>query len=373
MNLKDYYCLIFLLFSTVNIAVSDAQICPSLEDLGLDFDSQSLSCKDAYDTFGEYGSLACSYATLYGDNIPWDKLHEFSLADWFGKSDIAKGANDLADELAQDIKERSSRNNNRAYKKEPLISKPPPNAQNLWTYEILEFSMEYLATSEQVIVFLNGGNITEKGCRKCRKYSVLAEITEDKEDMDEFIYEELPDIMKFAKMQILSNSQMLSCAPEIAGEFYQQFQQSNDTITRTFLELVNKEKFVNYITELTKALENLAKSGKTMTMIQKLYEHWLKNINKVDWNRVAAADYYTLLSVRSLLLNIDVVTEVQKINDIYFTIDQAMWKTMNGKWPEMAKFLDNILRLTFGSKPFWEKLGLNLNNKYYFFFLIKSI
>ena len=164
----------------------------------------------------------------------------------------------MAKSLTQDIEERSIRFSDRDYHKEPLISKPPPNAQNLWTYEILENSMEYLSTSEQIIVFLNGGNITDKGCRKCRKYSVLAEITEDKEDMDEFIYEELPVLMQFAKMQILSNSQMLNCAPKIAGEFYQQFQQSNDTLTKTFMELVKKEKFVNYITELTKAVENLA-------------------------------------------------------------------------------------------------------------------
>ena len=359
MILKDYYSLIFILLLTINSGLSESQVCPTLEDLGLDLDFQSFgSCKDV-EIFGDYGSLACYYATLYGDNIPWEKLNEFSLVEWFENSDVARDANKLADELAEDIEERSNRVSDREYKKEPLIPKPPPNVQSIWTQEILKNSMEYLSTSEQVIVFLNGGNITDKSSRsKCLDLDVIAELSEDKEDLDEFIYEELPVFMKFGKMQLLSNSELLSCSPKIAEEFYKRFQKSNDTISKTFVELVTKEKFVNYITELTTALETLVKSGKTVPMIQKIYENFLQKINEVDWNRIAAADYYTFLSVRSLLLRVDVAAEVEKINDIYFTIDEAMWKTMNGKWPEMTKFMDNILRQTFAKKPFWEQLGL---------------
>ena len=110
MILKDYYhSLIFILLLTINSGLSESQVCPTLEDLGLDLDFQSFgSCRDV-EIFGDYGSLACYYATLYGDNIPWEKLNEFSLVEWFENSDVARDANKLADELAEDIEERNNR------------------------------------------------------------------------------------------------------------------------------------------------------------------------------------------------------------------------------------------------------------------------
>ena len=90
MSLKAYYCLIFLLFFTVNSAVTETQICPSLEDLGLDFDLKPTksACGSIYYKLGgsplaDIASSACSYVTHYGTRYGYQiqipKPHEISL------------------------------------------------------------------------------------------------------------------------------------------------------------------------------------------------------------------------------------------------------------------------------------------------------
>ena len=81
-------------------------------------------------------------------------------------------------------------------------------------------------------------------------------------------------------------------------------------------------------------------------------------------NRPSAEDFQELpksmrmmMKAREVLLKIDVEAEIENLNEIHYTIAQSVWKLKTGQWPEMAKFVDNFFRKTYGSREFWVRLG----------------
>ena len=63
------------------------------------------------------------------------------------------------------------------------------------------------------------------------------------------------------------------------------------------------------------------------------------------------------MKVRELLLKIDIEAEIELLNEIHYTIAKSVWKLKTGQWPEMAKFVDNFFRNTYGAREFWVRLG----------------
>ena len=67
--------------------------------------------------------------------------------------------------------------------------------------------------------------------------------------------------------------------------------------------------------------------------------------------------YLSFMKVRELLLKIDIEAEIELLNEIHYTIAKSVWKLKTGQWPEMAKFVDNFFRNTYGAREFWVRLG----------------
>ena len=62
--------------------------------------------------------------------------------------------------------------------------------------------------------------------------------------------------------------------------------------------------------------------------------------------------------IRRLLITLDVNGLVKIIDRINKTVDNGIWKVMNGEWPAMEKYFDVFLRTTIASEKVWNNLGI---------------
>ena len=144
--------------------------------------------------------------------------------------------------------------------------------------------------------------------------------------------------------------------------FYDKAAQSKLTVFKKFTEMVSKDQYSEYVKELFGAIQQMIKSDKLEKNIILVYETILDELKQSDVNACTEKLYFFFLNFRGFLLNIDIRQVIVNINQIYREFDVGMWKTSHGEWPEMAKCLDNIIRLSFGSREFWVKLGILSNN-----------
>ena len=140
--------------------------------------------------------------------------------------------------------------------------------------------------------------------------------------------------------------------------FYDKAAQSKSTVFKKFTEMVSKDQYSEYVKELFGAVQQMFKSDKLEKNIILVYEKIVDESKQIDVNACTGKLYFFLLNFRGFLLNIDIQQVITHINQIYREFDEGMWKTSHGEWPEMAKCLDNIIRLSFGSREFWVKLGI---------------
>ena len=120
---------------------------------------------------------------------------------------------------------------------------------------------------------------------------------------------------------------------------------------------MEKEKFVLFVTEISETLEKVLMSEKTVPMIQMFYKTLKSKIKSYDYNSLFVKLYSSFLQTRQLLLKIDILAEIENLNDIHFILAETVWKLKTGQSPEIAEFLDNFFRNTYGSREFWVRLG----------------
>ena len=313
--------------------------------------------KELIESFGEY----------YGDNIPWDDLRSVDFVREFDEKMIQLQANMLADGLAQDIAEKKkmveqgrrmscrTRGNCR-----PLIE-APDYVQDLWAAEIAINSAKAVHVMDQVNIFLNGGNVTGSSVLRLDRsdgelLEVLMTITEFVKQVEMYVYQIIPEQLHMIRgMEIEPFFAMYETQ---AICFYDSASKSNSTFVKKFTEMVSKEKYSTYIKELSKALQQLIDSEQLEKALPLVYERIVDGFKQFDVNAGTARFYRFLLEFRAYLLSIDLQEFLRHINEIYREADEGIWKLSHGEWPEMAKCLDNMIRITFGSKPFYERLSM---------------
>ena len=315
--------------------------------------------KELVDSLGEY----------YGDNIPWDDLRSWDIVGAFDKNMIEIQANILADSLAQDIAEKkkmvdqgrrmSCRTRGNC---QPLIE-APDQVQEYWAREIALISAQAVHVMDQVNIFLNGGNITAASIvryvedeEEIDMLQTLMMITEFVQQMEMYVYRFIPDQLHMIKSQDIEP--FFAMYENQAICFYDGAAKSNSTFIKTFTGMVSKEKYSKYIKELSGALQQLIKSDQLEKALPMVYERIVDGFKQFDVNAGTIRLYRFLLEFRGYLLGIDLQEILRHINQIYREADEGIWKLSHGEWPEMEKCMDNMIRLTFGSKQFYEKLGI---------------
>ena len=316
--------------------------------------------KEMVDSLGEY----------YGDNIPWDDLRSVDFMDmvFFGdKNTIELKANMLADMQAQDIAEKkkmvdqgrrmSCRTRGNC---KPLIE-APNQVQDLWAREIALISAHAVHVMDQVNIFLNGGNFTgstivRSSPSEREMLETIMTITEFVQQIEMYVYKMIP-----ALLHDMTRSQdiepVFAMYENQAICFYDGAAKNGSTFTKKFTELVSKEKYSKYIKELSGALQQLIKSDQLERALPMVYERIVDGFKQFEVNAGTSKLYRFLLEFRGYLLSIDIQEFVRHINQIYREADEGIWKLSHGEWPEMQKCMDNMIRLTIGSKQFWERLS----------------
>ena len=313
--------------------------------------------KEVIESFGEY----------YGDNIPWDDLRSVDFVREFDEKMIQLQANMLADGLAQDIAEKKkmveqgrrmscrTRGNCR-----PLIE-APDHVQDLWAAEIALNSAKAVHVMDQVNIFLNGGNVTGSSVYRLDRsdgelLEVLMTISEFVKQVEMYVYKFIPEQLHMIRgMEIEPFFAMYETQ---AICFYDSASKSNSTFVKKFTEMVSKEKYSTYIKELSRALQQLIESEQLEKALPLVYERIVDGFKQFDVNAGTGRFYRFLLEFRAYLLSIDLQEFLGHINEIYREADEGIWKLSHGEWPEMEKCMDNMIRLTFGSKQFYERLGI---------------
>ena len=294
-------------------------------------------------------------------------MKSWDLGQEFDKKQIEVTAQFLADSLAEDIEERRrfvSRGSCRVRGDcRPLIE-APPRVQEMWAREIALTSGQAVFVMDQINVFLNGGNVTSSrlyglGSSDREMMDVLVSLSEFFRKVDRYVYTMIPHFLTMLRNEDVE--QLIGQYELEAICFYDKAAQSKSTFFKKFTEMVSKDQYSEYVKELFGAVQQMFKSDKLEKNIILVYEKIVDELKQIDVNACTGKLYFFLLNFRGFLLNIDIQQVITHINQIYREFDEGMWKTSHGEWPEMAKCLDNIIRLSFGSREFWVKLGILSN------------
>ena len=142
-----------------------------------------------------------------------------------------------------------------------------------------------------------------------------------------------------------------------ASCLYDILEARDSSMSRVFIKNVEKEKFVLFVAEFVETLKKLVMSEKTVGMIQMFYKTMKSKVKSCDYDTLSVEMYSTFIKMRNLLLKVDIDGLFENVNEIHFAIAESVWKLKTGQWPELAKFVDNFFRKTYGSREFWVRLG----------------
>jgi len=144
-----------------------------------------------------------------------------------------------------------------------------------------------------------------------------------------------------------------------ANCLYDAIPSGSSTVEQTLSELVPKEMYLDYVKRIIIAVENAVKnSDKTTQFIQREIDFvWNSLFLDMDINELTTNFYGSFLAFRKIALKVDIDALAININKIGDMIFKAGWKFLVAlDWPEMERFVDNLIRKTFGSEDFWLKI-----------------
>ena len=292
----------------------------------------------------------------FGDHIDWAELQQFNMPELYDSKDIARESIKIADEIQEDIEFHSTPPIEEFFFPDPFT--PPLNAQNMWNTEIALGSAAVMIPLDQINIFMNGGNLSvdsyQYDYRADRALQLLRTLSEMEQSLDNTFYQTLPMMLMYQRQTILSYLDMISSQ---ASCLYDILEARNSSASRVFIKNVEKEHFVLFVTEFAGTLKKLVMSEKTVGMIQMFYKMLKSKIKSYDHDSLSTEMYSTFIKARNLLLKVDIEGLFEHLNDIHYTIAESVWKLKTGQWPELAKFVDNFFRKTYGSREFWVRLG----------------
>ena len=292
----------------------------------------------------------------FGDHIDWAELQQFNMPELYDSKDIARESIKIADEIQEDIEFHSTPPIEEFFFPDPFT--PPLNAQNMWNTEIALGSAAVMIPLDQINIFMNGGNLSvdsyQYDYRADRALQLLRTLSEMEQSLDNTFYQTLPMMLMYQRQTILSYLDMISSQ---ASCLYDILDARNSSASRVFIKNVEKEHFVLFVTEFVETLKKLVMSEKTVGMIQMFYKMLKSKIKSYDHDSLSTEMYSTFIKTRNLLLHFDIEGFFEHLYEVFFTFYESVWKLKTGQWPEMAKFVDNFFRKTYGSREFWVRLG----------------
>jgi len=288
---------------------------------------------------------------FFGDHIDWEKLHEFNMPELYDIKQIERESIKIADDIKEDI----------AYHSRPPIEEfsfdkmfeVPIDAQNQWNTAIAMGSPVILIPLDQINIFMNGGNLSMDYRGGGGPLQLLQTLSMVEQNLDYTFYQALPEMLIYQRQTIVYYLRTISSQ---ASCVYDILEARNSSTSRVFVKNVEKEKFVLFVTELVETLEKLVMSEKTVGMIQMFYKTLKSKIKSYNYDSLSTEMYSTFIKARNLLLKVDIEGLFEHLNDIHYTIAESVWKLKTGQWPELAKFVDNFFRKTYGSREFWVRL-----------------
>ena len=292
----------------------------------------------------------------FGDHIDWAELHEFNMPELYDTKDIGRESVKIADEIQEDIEFHSRPPIEEFFFPAPFT--PPLNAQNMWNTEIALGSAAVLIPLDQINIYMNGGNLSvdsyQYNYRADLAVQLLRTLSEMEQTLDDTFYKTLPMMLMYQRQTILAYLDMISSQ---ASCLYDILDARNSSASRVFIKNVEKEHFVLFVSEFVETLRKLVMSEKTVGMVQMFYKTLKSKIKSCDHDSLSTEMYSTFIKARNLLLNVDIEGFFEHLNEVLFTFFESVWKLKTGQWPELAKFVDNFFRKTYGSREFWVRLG----------------
>jgi len=364
MTLRKMSCLFFLLSMTGFIVCQDCKILDYLDGAS----NYGVKSFMPYSLSSEFHELS-SLGEYYGDSIPWSDMRNFSFVERFHSENVSYYANSLADEIAEDIREKKER----TWKYERPYSPYSPEEilgsghQATWISYIMEFSVGILVPMDQINAFFNGGNITNLSnvpyhirYSSTEHLDVLLGLSNFKKEMDES-FKFLQIYFMFLQRGLNDLDQKIKIKNAVLAEaecVYDMISESNSTLHETFSQVVSKEQFLDYVNRFYIAITNaIIDADKTTQFLQREYDFvWNSLFLDLDINKLTTNFYGSFLEFRKIALNVDMDALARNITSLVNMFLGAVRKMELGKFPEMERFVDNLLRKTLGSEDFWLKI-----------------
>jgi len=302
----------------------------------------------------EYGP-AVELTKRYGDLISWKTPFNINLTELYHRQNISAVVNTIADEFTQDIMEqkklrRKRKNHAPPYKYTKIFSKSDYRAS--WILTIEQVSVQFFSIVDQFNIFFNGGNLTQSQINELQsigtpEMEIIKNLSEFKNEIDNMVQELLPIMYNMLLNNLKEDfpltkvTEEAECLLDLAVEkdlvSSDKKKEFLEAIEHYYNKLKDKEEMVNYIRQIHAVVENY---------------FW----KKMKTDMLAEKVYRIFHIIRRLLITLDVNGLVKIIDRINKTVDNGIWKVMNGEWPAMEKYFDVFLRTTIASEKVWNNL-----------------
>ena len=211
---------------------------------------------------------------------------------------------------------------------------------------------------DQLNIALSGGIIEKAGgehrlYKRKKEIETLRALSNVYEDLHGYVNDTLKqkDEMKAMASMLLEFE-----AAKVVRCFYEQLEQSNAAMHKTFIENVPKEKFLRFTNKMIEELKKIIKSEKTEILVTKLVVAIKMKLMTVDIDKLTSKLYLVFLKSRSLVLGVKIDKLFSDLNEVHLLIRKGFWQTYTGQWPAMVKFITNFYTHTLASHGFWLRI-----------------
>jgi len=321
-------------------------------------------------SLGPEYAQAVSLLSHYGDYIHWNDPSNFSFTELFHRFQISSLANHFADQMANDIREAKAPNevvlggieSPKEYKYEQIFSKETnwkaELEKNRFLY-ISQYSAVFVSLMDQLNIFLSGVSLPPPTVIELSSlpYGNGMDLTlgllDFKNDVNSLLgfqgfspgLEMMYDIavQKIGSVEvILREAKCIYNMAEGRKLDIERFMPKEEFLWRLeailrMEEFHGKQEVVDNVLKVKVALDNYI---------------W----KEMRPNHLTMTVYNIFLKVRKFLISMDLDGMVESLENIHRHVDHGIWKTMDGQWPEMELFIQNLLRNSVGKEKLWKKL-----------------
>merc|ERR1711953_525688 len=328
--------------------------------LGQQYNNSSYAMdKVDYYEYGDEPSDNCSLATpLY---YPIRRTESFFKGI---RGEIIQGANSEANHIEYRIERWTE--NDRDFRFWSSF-RYPVEAEFGYREAINSGSQVYLSYTDIFHSYISWGEFsdTEDFTGWRYRYS-LHSIAKTEKMLDEFVSNLSEERNRYQKlMKNLVRLIKPDTWPFLASCLYEAFKENQDSsrLSQAVTDLVSEDDFEKfnhyfkyYVGSIAKSLRKVLESEDTIEMVQLTYELAKSEIKSINYNKLQPTLYYFVLQLKTVLMKPDIKELWTTLNQTDHFVQESFWKFNTGRWPEMATFVDNLLRRIVGSIVFWDRL-----------------